>query len=159
FGGTNPTKKYSLSGSIGYTWGALDFDFGAAPHFPRVSAAALADPNAPLDPGPGRLFEVRGDFTYQPTDALRISLDYTKSRLTRDDTGRVAYNENIYSMRATYQFTRFTFTRARIDFDSIAANARGEFLFGWTPNPGTSLYIGYNDDLNVNGFSPFTAER
>jgi hypothetical protein len=33
---------------------------------------------------------------------------------------------------------------------------RPQLLFGWTPNPGTSFYAGYNDDLNVNGFSPFT---
>jgi hypothetical protein len=48
--------------------------------------------------------------------------------------------------------------RARIDYDTLAANLRGQFLLGWTPNPGTSFYIGYNDDLNRNGFNPFTAQ-
>jgi hypothetical protein len=38
----------------------------------------------------------------------------------------------------------------------MTANVRGQLLLGWTPNPGTSLYLGYNDDLNYNGFSPFT---
>ena len=33
---------------------------------------------------------------------------------------------------------------------------RGQFLLGWTPNPGTSFYAGYNDDLTRNGYSPFT---
>ena len=33
---------------------------------------------------------------------------------------------------------------------------RGQFLLGWAPNPGTAFYVGYNDDLNLNGFNPFS---
>ena len=29
---------------------------------------------------------------------------------------------------------------------------------GYTPNPGTAFYVGYNDDLNRNGFNPFTGQ-
>ena len=46
------------------------------------------------------------------------------------------------------------FARARVDFESLPRRARGQFLFGWTPNPGTALYAGYNDDSQINGFSP-----
>ena len=70
----------------------------------------------------------------------------------------LAFDENIVSLRATYQFTRFIFARGRIDFDSIASNVKGQFLFGWTPNPGTAFYAGYNDDFNRRGFSPFTGQ-
>ncbi|HEX6187563.1 MAG TPA: hypothetical protein VFZ40_05760, partial [Pyrinomonadaceae bacterium] len=35
---------------------------------------------------------------------------------------------------------------------------RGQFLLGWTPNPGTAFYAGYNDDLNRNGFNRFTGD-
>ena len=94
--------------------------------------------------------------TYQPTNPLRFSLSYTKSRLTRDDTDHLAYDDNIYSFRTSYQFTRFLFVRSRIDYSTLGARARGQFLFGWTPNPGTSFYAGYNDDMNYRGFSPFT---
>lgn len=38
----------------------------------------------------------------------------------------------------------------------LGSRVRGQFLFGWTPNPGTSFYPGYNDDMNYRGFSPFT---
>jgi len=153
---TTPSKKYSLLLFGQYIVGALDYDFGAGPRFPRVSPAALLDPNAPLDPGPGNSLYIESTFTYKPTNALRTSLDYTKSRLVRHDTKRVAFDDNIFSLRSTYQFTRFTFARARIDYTTLAANVRGQFLLGWTPNPGTSLYVGYNDDINRNGFSPFT---
>ena len=134
----------------------LDYDFGGGRKFPRISPAALANPNAQLDPGPGKAINLSTNFTYQPADALRISLDYTKSRLTRNDTKRVAYNDNIYSLKATYQFTRFLFFRARADYTTLGSTVRSQLLFGLTPSPGTSFYAGYNDDLNYNNYSPFT---
>jgi hypothetical protein len=59
-------------------------------------------------------------------------------------------------MRTTYQFTRFIFARGRVDYDTLGTTVKGQFLFGWTPNPGTAFYAGYNDDLSRNGFNPFT---
>ena len=111
---------------------------------------------APQDPGPGDFLHFDGSVTYQPTTALSATLNYTKEKLTRYDTGRVAFDENIVSLRTTYQFSRFLFARGRIDFDSIAANYKGQFLLGYTPNPGTAFYAGYNDDLNHRGFNPFS---
>ena len=156
YGGTTPSKKFSGFWEFYYVRGELDFDFGAGMRFPRVSPRALIDPDAPLDPGPGNLLSLTSRLDFQPTDALRVSFNYNKSRLVRHDTRRTAFDENIYALRATYQFTRFTFARARIDYTSTTARVRGQFLLGWAPNPGTSLYVGYNDDLAFNGFSPFT---
>ncbi len=48
------------------------------------------------------------------------------------------------------------FARARVDYETMESNVFAQFLFGYTPNPGTAFYIGYNDDLNYNGFNPFT---
>ncbi len=76
----------------------------------------------------------------------------------RDDTGRTAYDQNLYSLKTVYQFTRFTSARARIDYDTLQSRVYGQFLLGYAPNPGTALYVGYNDDLNRNGFSPFTGQ-
>jgi hypothetical protein len=157
--GTNPTKRYGLSFRTWYGRGLFDYDLGGGPRFPRVSPAALIDPDAALDPGRGTQLFGTLTFTYRPTDALETTFDYTKSRLVRDDTKRVAFDSNIYTLRTTYQFTRFTFVRVRLDFDSMESNVRSQFLLGWAPNPGTSFYVGYNDDLNYNGFSSFTGER
>ncbi|MDT4898589.1 MAG: hypothetical protein QOH25_3666 [Acidobacteriota bacterium] len=169
YGGITPSKKYSLSYFTIYNWGAFDFDFGAGSRFPRVSPTAIArrtcldrgiDPDecppSSQDPGKGNQWHFEGSGAYQPTNALRLTLDYTKDRLVRSDTGLVAFDENIFALRGTYQFTRFTFARARIDYDTLASSVRGQFLMGWAPNPGTSFYVGYNDDLNFNGFGPFT---
>ncbi|HLN98186.1 MAG TPA: DUF5916 domain-containing protein [Pyrinomonadaceae bacterium] len=175
FAGSIPSKKYNFNFFVNRRWGAMDFDFGAGPKFPRVSPTALAAAEAranglcggnnlpsvcrsPQDPGPGDFWHFDGGITYQPTTALSATLNFTKEKLTRYDTGRVAFDENIVSLRSTYQFSRFLFARGRIDFDSIASNVKGQFLLGYTPNPGTALYVGYNDDLNRRGFNPFSGQ-
>jgi len=158
YGGARPSKKYALNFFISEGLNSFDFDFGADPKYPRVSPAALADPSAPLDPGPGTSFNLELSGEYKPTNELTMSLNYSKNRLRRNDTGRLAFEDDIYSFRGTYQFTRFVFLRARVDYDTLASNARGQFLLGWTPNPGTAFYLGYNDDLTRNGFNPFTGQ-
>ena len=163
--------------------GIFDFDFGAGPDFPRVSPYAIAvrqaraqglcvskkDENGndiplpsvcfdALDPGSANGFDIDAGVTLQPTSALRTTLGYVKARLTRRDNGLVAFDDNIFALRSTYQFTRYLFARARLDYGTLSTSARGQFLFGWTPNPGTSFYVGYNDDLQRNGYNPFTSQ-
>ncbi len=157
--GSTPTKRINFFYFLAYRWGEHDFDFGAPPKFQRVSPASLLDPDAPLDPGRGGLLYTNGNITYKATNDLNMTFSFNKNRLKRYDTGRIAFDENIYSLRTTYQFTRFTFLRARIDYDTLIANVRGQFLLGWTPNPGTALYIGYNDDMNRSFFNPFTGQQ
>jgi len=158
YGGSRPSKKYSLNFFLLHSTDSFDFDFGAEPKYPRVSPAALADPSAPLDPGPGKFWEFNLGTNFQPTDEWNMSIGYTMNRLRRNDTKLVAFQENIFSYRSTYQFTRYIFARARIDYATLSSSARAQFLFGWTPNPGTAFYVGYNDDLTRNGFSPFTGQ-
>lgn len=175
FAGSTPTKKINFNIFANRSYGNLDFDFGAGPKFPRVSipavtaraarAVGLCDVpsppavcKAPQDPGAGAFFHIDGFVSYQPSTPLNIQLSFTKERLRRYDTHLLAFDENIVSLRGTYQFTRFIFARGRVDYDSIAANVKGQFLFGWTPNPGTAFYVGYNDDLNRSGFNPFTGQ-
>ena len=158
-GGATPSKTFSFNFFANFGSGAMDYDFGGGPRYPRASAAAQQfGQGVALDPGPGRALDLNGQFTYKPTKDLTLSLNYVKSRLRRYDTGLVAFDDNIYTLRGTYQFTRFIFARARVDYDTLAARIRGQFLLGWTPNPGTALYVGYNDDLNRNGFNPFTGD-
>jgi hypothetical protein len=158
FGGTTPSKKYSLFLLAIYNMNTFDLDFGAGNKFPRVSPPALLDPDAPLDPGPGNGWHIEASLNYKPTNSLQLSLNYTKDNLVRKDTGLKAFDDNIMILRGTYQFSRFTFARARLDYDTLASSLRGQFLLGWTPNPGTAFYIGYNDDLNRNGFNPFSGQ-
>lgn len=153
--GASPSAKYSAYAFFSRKWNAFDYDFGAYPRFERVSTAALADPAAALDPGPGEATNMSVYLTYQPTQALRSSLSYTRSKLVRNDTGRVAFADQIYSLHTDYRFTPFLFVRGRLDYDWLASDVFGQLLFGWTPNPGTAVYVGYNDSFNY-GFNSFT---
>ena len=175
YAGSAPSKKYSVNYFFGYRWGEHDYDFGNGRRFPRVSPSAVAQRAAReaglcggssvpddclglLNPGRGDLLYTNGGVTYKPTNALNASLSFQKNRLVREDNGRVAFDSNIASLRTTYQFTRFLFARARLDYSSLTSSFRGQFLTGWTPNPGTAFYVGYNDDLNRGFFNPYTGQ-
>ncbi len=180
-------KQISVYGFVGSIFNSLDFDFGAGSRYPRASPAfqtylsspeyneyirqlflyqanpnVVPFPNFPsppaLDPGKGWQFDMEVGGDYKPIDPLRISLNYQKSRLKRSDNNLIAYDSNIVSLRSTYQFSRFTFLRTRVDYNSLDSNVSGQVLAGFNPNPGTALYIGYNDNFNYNGFSPFTGQ-
>ena len=162
-----PHKRFNYGAFLGFINNAYDFDFGAG-RFSRISPAYLQylvdvqiNPNLnepPIDPGTGRQFDAEVFMEFKPTDPLRLSLSYRKSVLTRKDTDRTAFDTNIFTIRSTYQFSRFTFTRLRFDYDTLSRNASGQFLVGWNPNPGTAFYVGYNDNFNYNSFSPYTGQ-
>jgi hypothetical protein len=140
-------------------WGHFDLDFGNGNKYPRVSPAALAlGQKAPLDPGRGNLFQFNGSIRYQPTNELRTQLSINSQRLRRYDTGRVAYKINILTFRGTYQFTKATFARLILDYNTLNSRLRSQALFGWTPSSGTAFYAGYNDDLNYDSPHPFTTQ-
>jgi hypothetical protein len=137
---TTPTKKIYASIFMDHTWGLMDYDLGA---------------NGQYNPGPGNQLLLETTFRFQPTTAFQTQLNYNKIRLVRHDTGRVAFDDNILSSRSTYQFSRSTFARLRLDYSSLSERFSPQFVLGWTPNPGTSLYVGYSDNLNYYGRNPF----
>jgi hypothetical protein len=130
----------------------FDFDFGAGDKFPRVSPAAFLNPNNPLDPGTGNQWSINGGADIKPTDSLSFDLNFNKTKLTRNDTGLVAFDSNIVQLKTTYQFSRFVFLKARVDYNTLSSRFFGQYTFGWTPSPGKALYIGYNDKWSHNGY-------
>jgi hypothetical protein len=184
YAGSNFSKKIQFNGQVIHRWGHLDLDFGNGDKYPRVSPIALAHAEAqaeanaagecnetdadkrpaictigaPLDPGRGNLLQFSGGITYQPTNELRASFSVNTQRFKRYDTDRVAFNVNILTTRGTYQFTKATFARLILDYNTMNSRLRSQALFGWTPSPGTAFYAGYNDDLNYDSRHPFTRE-
>ena len=170
---TTPFKQLFAFFLLDYTTGKLDYDYGAGPKYPRVSPAAIAYrkqcednpvlceslPVPGFDPGPGKQLYIEASVRYQPTAAWQAQVNYNRVRLVRNDTGKVAFDDNIFSLRSTYQFTRDVFARLRLDYSNISTRVRPQFVVGWTPSPGTALYAGYNDDFNYNGFNPYTRIR
>lgn len=183
YGGSNFSKQIQVNAQLTHRAGHFDFDFGNGDKYPRVSPAALlfADAKAkaiaagdcnkpeaeqpsactataPLDPGRGSLWQFNGNLTYQPTSALKTQFGINSQRLRRYDTDRVAYAINILSARGTYQFTKATFARLILDYNTLNSRLRSQALFGWTPSPGTAFYAGYNDDLNYDSRHPYTQQ-
>jgi len=179
FGGSNFSKKIQFNAQVTERFGHFDLDFGNGSKYPRVSPSALAyadakakataagdctKPNppiactatAPLDPGRGDLFQVSAGITYQPTNELRTSFSINNQRLHRYDTDRDAYVVNILTARGTYQFSKSTFARLILDYNTMNSRLRAQGLFGWTPSPGTAFYAGYNDDMNYDSLHPYT---
>lgn len=136
----NLSKQFRYGLFLGTIGNAFDF-FGTQNGIP--------------DPGTGRQIDAEIFAEYKPIDPLRMSVSYTKSRLTRNDNRVRAFDADLVSLRSTYQFSRFVFTRFRLDYDSTRSNYSGQALFGWTPSPGKAFYVGYNDNFNYNGRNPF----
>lgn len=153
---TTPSKQWFIFFFMDYTWGIMEYDFGAGPDFPRVSRAAVDfGQGAAQDPGPGDQLLIESTIRYQPTTAFQTQLNYTKRRMVRHDTGLLAFDDNLFSSRSTYQFTRDLFARLRVDYSTLNRRIRPQFVLGWTPSPGTAIYAGYNDDINYNGYNPY----
>lgn len=138
----NLNKHFNYGGFVGFINNSYDFFFD--------------DPATGLqNPGTGKQFDAELFGEVKPVDPLRISLSYRKSRLVRDDNRVRAFDSDLLSLRSTYQFSRFTFTRLRLDYDSTRKNYAGQLLVGWNPSPGTAFYVGYNDNINYGGRNPF----
>ena len=135
----NVNKYFNYYVFVGFINGAFDFT------------------TTSRDPQPGKQFDTEAFAEVKPIDPLRISATYRKSRLVRNENNRRAFDSDLLSVRSTYQFTRFIFTRVRLDYDSMRDNYSGQLLFGWNPNPGTAFYVGYNDNFNYNGVNPYMA--
>ncbi|HEY8563408.1 MAG TPA: carbohydrate binding family 9 domain-containing protein [Pyrinomonadaceae bacterium] len=140
---TTPNKKLFAFVLVDHTWGQMDYDLGAS---------------GQMNPGSGDQLFIESSFRYQPTTAFQTQLNYNKVRLVRNDTGRVAFDDNIFSSRSTYQFSRDLFARLRLDYSTISERIRPQFVFGWTPSPGKTLYVGYSDNFNYYGRNPYTGD-
>lgn len=140
-------KKINYYVWASYNLNAFDFFFPAPP-----------ENRGQIDPGPGKSFSSEIYLDYKPIDPLRMSISYRKSRLDRNDNRVRSFDSDIVSIRSTYQFTRFVFTRLRVDYDSIQRRYASQMLFGLTPSPGKAFYVGYNDHFNYNGFNPYTGQ-
>ena len=117
--GSNYSKKVQFNAQVTYRMGTFDLDFGNGRKYLRISPAALLlGQAAPLDPGPGNMLQINGGITYQPTNELKTQFNLTKQRLVRIDTGLTAFDVNILTFRGSYQFTKATFVRAIVDYNT-----------------------------------------
>jgi Domain of unknown function (DUF5916)/Carbohydrate family 9 binding domain-like len=117
----------------------------------KINGSAL------LSLGEGILFDaskpqVGNRFNYNlalqlvPQDNLRIRLNLIHSEL-KSKTGQRFFSVSIYRANINQQFTRNTSLRAIVNYDTFSRQATANFLMVYSPNPGTSFFVGYNDLL------------
>jgi hypothetical protein len=145
----SPTKRFNYGVFLGMVRNAYDFFY-----FDFSPQAGMFLQN----PGPGRQFDASIFVEVKPIDPLRISANYRKSRLVRDDNSVRSFDVDILTLRSTYQFSRFLFARFRLDYAATDNDYSGQAILGYAPSPGTAFYVGYNDSFNRNGFSDFTGQ-
>ena len=61
-------------------WGRLISISAQEINFRASARRRSSNPDAPLDPGAGNNSHIESNFVYQPTDALRLSLNYFKEQ-------------------------------------------------------------------------------
>jgi len=148
-------KKLTYGLFVGFIRNAFDY-FNFTQENP-------SDPNSAFRQNPvtgnQRDLEIWGEF--KPIDPLRFNFSYRKARLDHngDDDKLRAFDSDIVSLKTTYQFTRFMFTRVRIDYLSDERRYAAQALVGLNTSPGTAVYVGYNDLFSYNGFDNITGQH
>ncbi len=80
-------------------------------------------------------------FTLQPNSKLSLTLSLHHSHLKREIDE--IYDVNIIYSRTTYQFNKYLFARAIIQYDSFKKNLLTDLLVSFTLIPGTVIHLGY----------------
>jgi len=92
-------------------------------------------------PFKGDFFGAGFGFTLQPNSKLRLTLSLHHSHLTKEK--EEIYDVNIIYSRMTYQFNKYFFARAIIQYDSFKKNLLTDILASFTFIPGTVIHLGY----------------
>jgi hypothetical protein len=77
----------------------------------------------------------------QPTNNLNQYLSLTHSDLSKE--GKRIYNVDILYSKTTYQFNKYFFLRAVVQYDSYLERLLTDFLASFTLIPGTVIHVGY----------------
>ena len=122
-------------------WLNLGGNYGGGP-------SIFYDETAPFQ-GRSRNFGV--DMTVQPNRHLSQSLEFSRSRFWRPETGAQVYAVNIVNSRTTYQFDKHFLVRMLAQYDSSQDRVLTDFLGSYEFVPGTVFHAGYGS-LYEKGF-------
>ncbi|MHB9028931.1 MAG: carbohydrate binding family 9 domain-containing protein [Candidatus Latescibacterota bacterium] len=95
------------------------------------------------DPGIGRDTSYGGHLNYQPLDRLNQTLSISHSEFFRQSNGHREYSVNIVNSRTTFQFNRYFFIRAIVQYNSGNHRLLQDLLASFTLIPGTVMHLGY----------------
>lgn len=166
------TERNQLSGSVNLT----------TPTFRYATAtASVGFGNTPLfaEATPGRSRRYSASIDLRPTNALRMTLQYTHLTLDRALNGSEFSSEDIPRVKIEYQLTPSIFVRVigqyasrsrtplrnrnnnpmivsgTVDNGSTSNEFRFDWLFSYRPTPGTLVYVGYGATMEEAGQQRF----
>jgi hypothetical protein len=93
---------------------------------------------------------------FQPNPKLKQDLEYTYQHFKRSSDSSLVYDLNILVSRTTFQFNKYLFVRALVQYDSYQNVVLTDMLASFTLIPGTVVHLGYGslhqkqywDDIN-----------
>jgi hypothetical protein len=89
----------------------------------------------------GDVFESELSFVLQPSPNLDQAFAWTRTDFNR--AGADVYEVDLFYSRTTYQFNKYFFIRAIVQYDSYRDKVLTDFLASFTFIPGTVLHVGY----------------
>jgi hypothetical protein len=89
----------------------------------------------------GKGYEGSLSLVFQPNKNLNQHFSYFHSDLSKNK--EKLYDVNIFYSRTTYQFNKYFFLRAVLQYNSYAKRLLTDFLASFTLIPGTVLHVGY----------------
>jgi len=97
----------------------------------------------PVNPFLGNRFRIHVLANFQPNNKLNQYFAYQYTSFDRRSDGERIYDYNILLSRTTYQFNRYLFIRALVQYDSYQKIVLSDFLASFTFIPGTVFHVGY----------------
>lgn len=159
-----PQNGYAISGNINFTENFAGLVFRGAPLKQlNLNMTGFRSGNVNYNPAgaaPSLLDEetLQALITVYPMRSLTIDNTYLLDRNHAAHGGQDAYESQTFRTKINYQFTTAFSARVIVEYDSTLVNPLAtslqrtksvgtEALFAWLPHPGTSIYIGYNNDV------------
>lgn len=96
-----------------------------------------------LTPFKGKWHSYQFYLDIQPFEKLGQQLDYTNVSFSRGS--EKIYNVDIFFSRTTFQFNKYLFLRAMLQYNSYDKRLMTDFLVSFHLIPGTVFYIGYGN--------------
>lgn len=97
----------------------------------------------PTNPFIGNCINISFNILLEPSDKLKVGLDYLYSNLKEKQTGNEIYKVDIYNIQTVYQFNKYFFLRGIIRYDNFEKKLLTDILASFTFIPGTVVHLGY----------------
>lgn len=95
------------------------------------------------DPYQGRGSQVSALLILQPSNKISSELSLVYSDLFRESDGEKIFDYTIIRSKNTFQFNRYLFLRAIVEYNTYKKNLLTDLLVSFTYIPGTVVHLGY----------------